>query len=63
MYCFSGMGTGGEDHDDMTQAVLTCQGDFDDPDFPEKCQELFGKLQKVLDSGKFKLSSSKILAR
>ena len=49
------MGTGGEDHDDMTQAVLTCQGDFDDPDFPQKCQELFGKLQKVLDSGKFKL--------
>jgi len=44
------MGTGGKDPDEITQAVLTCQGDIDDPDFPDKCQQIFDKLQKVLES-------------
>ena len=46
------MGTGGKDPDEITQAVLTCSGDINDPDFPDKCQQIFNKLQKVLENGK-----------
>ena len=42
------MGTGGK-----IEAVLTCQGDIDDPDFPHRCQAIFDKLSKVLDNRKY----------
>ena len=34
------------------EAVLTCEGNIDDPDFPDRRQRLFGKLEKVLSNGK-----------
>lgn len=39
------MGRGGK-----VEAVLTCQGDIEDPDFPDKCQDIFNKLSKLLDN-------------
>ena len=45
------MGTGGKCDSEHIQAVLTCQGDIDDPDFPTRCQSIFDKLSKVLDNG------------
>ena len=35
-----------------TVAVLTCPGEIDDPNFPQKCSDLFKRLQKVLKNGK-----------
>jgi hypothetical protein len=32
------------------EAVLTCQGDIDDPGFPTKCEQIFNKLQSLLDN-------------
>ena len=46
------MGTGGKCDSEHIQAVLTCQGDIDDPDFPTRCQTIFDKLAKVLDNRK-----------
>jgi hypothetical protein len=46
------MGTGGKDEDEKIQAVLTCQGDISDPDFPEKCRKLFDTLSEVLQNSK-----------
>jgi len=40
----------------VQQAVLTCQGDIDDPDFPHKCQHIFDKLSKVLDNRDLKVT-------
>ena len=46
------MGTGGQSQDGKIQAVLTCQGDIEDPQFPERCQKMFDKLSQVLQNGK-----------
>ena len=47
--CFClGMGRGGK-----VEAVLTCQGNISDPDFPDKCQDIFNKLSKLLDNSKY----------
>ena len=35
-----------------TKAILTCEGNIDDPDFPDRCESLFGNLEKVLSNGK-----------
>ena len=45
------MGTGGQSQDGKIQAVLTCQGDIEDPEFPERCQKMFDKLSQVLQNG------------
>merc|ERR1711988_1918493 len=37
---------------DRVEAVLTCQGDIDDPDFPYRCQKMFDRLSNVLDNKK-----------
>ena len=42
------------------EAVLTCQGDIHDPGFPTKCQQIFNKLQALLDNSKFIFSSYSI---
>jgi len=44
------MGTGGQSQDGRIQAVLTCQGDIEDPEFPERCQKMFDKLSQVLQN-------------
>eukprot|EP00090_Calanus_glacialis_P004829 TRINITY_DN13613_c0_g1_i3.p1 TRINITY_DN13613_c0_g1~~TRINITY_DN13613_c0_g1_i3.p1 ORF type:complete len:1754 (+),score=367.34 TRINITY_DN13613_c0_g1_i3:202-5463(+) len=44
------MGTGGQSQDGKIQAVLTCQGDIEDPQFPERCQKMFDKLSQVLQN-------------
>eukprot|EP00092_Neocalanus_flemingeri_P003325 GFUD01003562.1.p1 GENE.GFUD01003562.1~~GFUD01003562.1.p1 ORF type:complete len:1769 (+),score=395.07 GFUD01003562.1:157-5463(+) len=44
------MGTGGQSQDGKIQAVLTCQGDIEDPEFPERCQKMFDKLSQVLQN-------------
>ena len=46
-------GGGGRSRDGKVEAVLTCQGDIDDPDFPERCQRMFDRLSKVLNNGEF----------
>ena len=46
------MGTGGE----RIEAVLTCEGDIDDPDFPQRCSAIFNKLATVLDNSELHLS-------
>ena len=46
------MGPGGESRDGRVQAVLTCSGDIDDPEFPEKCQKMFDRLSQVLHNSK-----------
>lgn len=51
-FIFLLLGMGVDDTDDMTQAVLTCQGDIDDPEFPKRRDSLFLKLQQVLENGK-----------
>ena len=38
-----------------TVAVLTCPGEIDDPNFPQKCSDLLNRLQKVLENGKSNL--------
>jgi hypothetical protein len=47
------MGTGGKGEDEKIQAVLTCQGDIHDPDFPEKCRKIFDTLSEVLQNSKY----------
>ena len=42
---------GGLPQDGQVQAVLTCQGDIEDPDFPERCQRMFDRLSQVLENG------------
>jgi len=40
----------GQARDGVVEAVLTCQGDIDDPDFPDRCQKMFNRLSHVLDN-------------
>ena len=48
------MGAGGqEDGDGVVEAVLTCQGDIDDPDFPDRCQKMFDRLSQVLNNSEY----------
>ena len=35
-----------------TEAVLTCPGEIDDPNFPQQCSELLNRLQTLLNDGK-----------
>ena len=50
------MGLGGK-----VEAVLTCQGNITDPDFPDRCQNLFDKLSKLLDNSKYSSICFKLL--
>jgi hypothetical protein len=34
------------------EAVLTCPGEIDDPNFPQQCSELLNRLQTLLNDGK-----------
>ena len=53
------MGVGGQSQDGKIQAVLTCEGDIEDPEFPERCQKMFDKLSQVLQNGKEKKTKKK----
>ena len=44
---------GQEDGDGVVEAVLTCQGDIDDPDFPARCQKMFDRLSQVLNNSEY----------
>jgi len=44
------MGVGGQSQDGKIRAVLTCEGDIEDPEFPERCQKMFDKLSQVLQN-------------
>lgn len=41
-----------EDSDGTLQAVVICEGDLHDPDFPQKFRSLLGKLKSILDPPK-----------
>ena len=41
-----------QDPSSRVSAVLTCSGNLTDPDFNEKCNSLFERLQNVLCNGK-----------
>ena len=34
------------------EAVLTCPGEIDDPNFPQQCSQLLNRLQTLLNDGK-----------
>ena len=36
-----------------TEAVLTCPGEIDDPNFPQQCSLLVKRLQNALENGKY----------
>ena len=52
MLFVSVMGVGGQSQDGKIRAVLTCEGDIEDPEFPERCQKMFDKLSQVLQNGR-----------
>lgn len=41
-----------EDSDGTLKAVVICEGDLHDPDFPQKFRSLLGKLKSILDPPK-----------
>lgn len=41
-----------EDSDGTLKAVVICEGDLHDPDFPLKFRSLLGKLKSILDPPK-----------
>lgn len=41
-----------EDSDGTLKAVVICEGDLHDPDFPHKFRSLLGKLKSILDPPK-----------
>lgn len=41
-----------EDSDGTLKAVVICEGDLHDPDFPRKFRSLLGKLKSILDPPK-----------
>lgn len=41
-----------EDSDGTLEAVVICEGDLHDPDFPKKFRSLLGKLKSILDPPK-----------
>lgn len=43
-----------EDSDGTLKAVVICEGDLHDPDFPQKFRSLLGKLKSILDPPKKK---------
>lgn len=40
------------DSDGTLTAVVICEGDFHDPDFPKKFKSLLGKLKSILEQPK-----------
>lgn len=43
-----------EDSDGTLKAVVICEGDLHDPDFPQKFRSLVGKLKAIIDPPKRK---------
>lgn len=43
-----------EDSDGTLQAVVICEGDLHDPEFPKKFRALLGNLKQILDPPKRK---------
>ncbi len=48
------------DSDGTLTAVVICEGDFHDPDFPKKFKSLLGKLNSILEQPKRKKKSIKV---
>ena len=50
-YLCLGMARSGGDRG-RAEAVLTCPGEIDDPNFPKQCSKLLNRLQTLLGHGK-----------
>lgn len=46
------MARSGEASGPRAEAVLTCPGEIDDPNFPQQCSQLLNRLQTLLNDGK-----------
>ena len=51
-FCLLGMARSGEASGPRAEAVLTCPGEIDDPNFPQQCSQLLNRLQTLLNDGK-----------
>lgn len=49
-----------EDSDGTLKAVVICEGDLHDPEFPKKFRSLLGKLKSILDHPKRKKKLIKV---
>lgn len=42
---------------DLIEAVVTCEGDLKDPEFPRKFEEIVGNLNSLVCTGKKKIKN------